>query len=193
MVVIGVGMSSQSSFRIRFSSQKHPLRDHLGLFLARAEDILKEPKWLFSPAGRAFVAYAGFPQEIPLGILLRLWQKGKLRRPCGACGGSAYLFSFAGSPLSGMHSWTGVCLSCQAYVRKNPFETSPDDPPFRTLYDSVIEEIRDYVRGAQPPSSFAEKLAEKSRTSLTVPLGVKPATLEILAEILQGRAGDTVI
>lgn len=90
--------------------------------LADAESILKDPVRFHSLPGE--FCYCSWPYlagdgPLSLGVLVTGWKDGVLTDVCPDCGGTLYLLSFAGSPLSGGNSFTGYCSACRAEVRQN--------------------------------------------------------------------------
>lgn len=83
--------------------------------LADAEAILNDLGRFHSLPGD--FCYCSWPYlagdgPLSLGVLLLGWRSEMLVEQCSACGDKLYLYSIAGSPLSGKNSFVGYCLNC---------------------------------------------------------------------------------
>lgn len=88
--------------------------ENFEVILENFKRIVENEQYFFCQIGAAFLSmpWIGPDGPIPLGALVLLWQKGKLIKKCPDCGGNVYVFGAGGSPLSGAHSWWGVCRRC---------------------------------------------------------------------------------
>ncbi|MEA2104240.1 MAG: hypothetical protein U9P79_06330, partial [Candidatus Cloacimonadota bacterium] len=55
-------------------------------------------------------------EVLPIGILLKLWEKGHFIHTCPDCGGTVYILSASGSILSGSHKFRAICPNCKKEV-----------------------------------------------------------------------------
>lgn len=81
---------------------------------------------------------------IRLGQLIRAWQEPSFSDVCPACGGAALVYSFSGSPLSGMSSHSLFCPSCGA--RKQSIASGR----FGSFMRSMQHIVREYPASASP-------------------------------------------
>lgn len=88
--------------------------ENFEVILKNFKRIVENEQYFFCQIGAAYLSmpWVGPDGPIPLGALVLLWQKGKLIKECPDCGGNVYVFGASGSPLSGDHSWWGVCRRC---------------------------------------------------------------------------------
>ena len=99
-----------------------PLLDaNIRFIWQRAEEILARPELYFCTppnAGMSIMLIDGGP--VCLGVLLELWRAGALVLVCPTCRGRLLVYFVGGSPLSGNHAFSGVCLDCGAYDHFGP-------------------------------------------------------------------------
>ncbi|WP_288539913.1 hypothetical protein [uncultured Alistipes sp.] len=84
--------------------------EHIPLFWHHRKQILSDPKLFVTETPlRAY----GFG-KICLGILVKAWidYPNTFCKPCPKCKGRSLVFSFSGSPMSGMSSHSVHCLDC---------------------------------------------------------------------------------
>lgn len=87
-----------------------PYRDNIELLYKHKEEILAHKDWAMAAIPlKVYMVY----QPIRIGTMLRLWANGNkwLTYPC-ECGHKAFIYSFAGSPLSGTTSISYKCVHC---------------------------------------------------------------------------------
>ncbi len=91
--------------------------DNLKLILANADLVMERPEFFYIRHSWMQIGgiYVG-SKNIPLGVLLKLWQSGKWLGDCPDCGGKAYIYEAGGSPLSGSHYRHAVCPVCREIV-----------------------------------------------------------------------------
>lgn len=87
-----------------------PYRDNIELLYQHREEILARRDWAM--AATPLKVYM-IQRPIYIGSMLRLWEIGNkwLTYPC-KCGHKAFIYSFAGSPLSGTTSISYKCVHC---------------------------------------------------------------------------------
>lgn len=100
--------------------EKQAFFDSIPQLLADADSILKDPARFHSLPGE--FCYGSWPYlagdgPLCLGYLLLGWQSRNLLEQCPGCYGFLYLFSFAGSPLSGSNSYCGYCPECRTSTK----------------------------------------------------------------------------
>ncbi len=94
------------------------IREHLGLFIENTELILSRPEHFNITSDAAYLGLmVGFYWRIPVGVLLMLWQEGKLIATCPKCQGKVYVLSAHGSSGSGVNTFTGICSKCKSIIR----------------------------------------------------------------------------
>ena len=87
-----------------------PYRDNIELLYKHKEEILAHKDWAMAAIPlKVYMVY----QPIRIGTMLRLWANGNkwLTYSC-ECGHKAFIYSFAGSPLSGTTSISYKCVHC---------------------------------------------------------------------------------
>lgn len=87
-----------------------PYSDNIELLYKHKEEILAHKDWAMAAIPlKVYMVY----QPIGIGTMLRLWANGNkwLTYPC-ECGHKAFIYSFAGSPLSGTTSISYKCVHC---------------------------------------------------------------------------------
>ena len=103
------------SLQVGKRESKWPLyRENIKLFYEHREEIGKRKEWFY-----ATIPFSVFGTRNPIfvGVMLTLWQRGNERfmHKCEKCGHTAYVYSFAGSPMSGMGSISYQCFHCGEY------------------------------------------------------------------------------
>ncbi len=88
---------------------------HIDLLLKHKQTILTCSDYFFCCLS---FAAASFPYlqgdgQLALGHLILGWEQSVLIERCPTCECKVLITSFAGSPLSGCNSWTGLCLGCR--------------------------------------------------------------------------------
>ena len=87
-----------------------PYRDNIELLYKHREEILTHKDWAM-----AAIPLKVYMVQLPIyiGTMLRLWTNEDkwLTHPC-VCGHKAFIYSFAGSPLSGTTSISYKCVHC---------------------------------------------------------------------------------
>lgn len=94
---------------------KWPLyRENIKLFYEHREEICKRKEWFYATIP---LSVFGTRNPIFVGVMLTLWQRGNERfmHKCEKCGHTAYVYSFAGSPMSGIGSISYQCFHCGEY------------------------------------------------------------------------------
>jgi hypothetical protein len=107
------------------------LQKHLHLIKENELRILKTPKYFFAepPAAGLSLAmayYSSFYVNLPVGVLIKLWNDGTLIMPCEKCNkGKVHIFHWWGNTIrpqyegggSGFYVYKGICDSCGEIVR----------------------------------------------------------------------------
>jgi len=89
------------------------LCENFQLFQTYSQHIQSQPHLFFCQVPRAMIHASWIPNyEVPLGILLMLWDDGKWLLPCPECYGVLYLIGGGGSVMSGWNRCWGICLVC---------------------------------------------------------------------------------
>lgn len=94
---------------------KWPLyRENIKLFYKHREEICKRKEWFYATIP---LSVFGTRNPIFIGVILTLWQRGNesFMHKCEKCGHTAYVYSFAGSPMSGIGSISYQCFYCGEY------------------------------------------------------------------------------
>lgn len=89
--------------------------ENLALIRKHDKDILECADYFFCPLPFASCSwpYVGGDGPLCLGYLMLGWEDGILLEQCEHCGSDCLITSFAGSPLSGSNSWSGICGTCK--------------------------------------------------------------------------------
>lgn len=114
--------------------------ESLDLMLRSEQIIFNDRDYFFTPLPFAWCSwpYVSGDGELFLGYLLRGWRDQILKEPCSNCsGGEVLVVSFAGSPLSGAHSWSGFCKVCRT---KQSARESVHKPFLKRL--SYVQQLR---------------------------------------------------
>ena len=92
------------------------LRQHLQVILANAERILETPRYFFCQPTMAFMSSLwlfGGGGLIPLGVLILLWEKGRMLYDCPACGFQLHAVGLSGSAFQEVGTVWGFCGGCK--------------------------------------------------------------------------------
>ena len=97
----------------RRKAEKHRWKvysEHIPLFWHHREQILSDPKLFVTETPLRVYGFG----KICLGILVKAWidYPNTFCKPCPKCKGRSLVFSFSGSPMSGMSSHSVHCLDC---------------------------------------------------------------------------------
>jgi hypothetical protein len=126
--------------------------DHITLLLKNQQRILDRSETFFIELPFAWCSwpYIGGDGPLYLGYLLLGWQIGRLTAKCPKCSGTLRIYSFGGSPLSGINGATGACLECNAthFVRRS-------DEDFRRSWRFVFK-----LRKRFPQNTAEQNIAE---------------------------------
>ena len=104
----------------RFARKKKLLFDNLDLILRHREEILATPRYANIDAHYAIRGnglYVGPLSSINLrlGTLLEVWDTDQFKVEC-KCGGTAVIYYFSGSPLSGASVASAICPECKRVI-----------------------------------------------------------------------------
>jgi hypothetical protein len=160
--------------------------DNLELIIANADLIMKRPEFFYIRhdwmlIGGIFVG----SKNIPLGVLLKLWQSGRWIDECPGCGGIVYIFMAGGSPLSGSHYCHAVCLACRKIVNSKQVEA------FTVLMQQAFDLCDRYSRKQKilrtrgPVFSWSKGLVGESVPVEILEDVVKPVSLAEMIEALK--------
>ena len=97
----------------RCKAEKHRWKvysEHIPLFWHHREQILSDPKLFFTETPLRVYGFG----KICMGILVKAWidYPSTFCKSCPKCKGRSLVFSFSGSPMSGMSSHSVHCLDC---------------------------------------------------------------------------------
>lgn len=103
-------LNKQREKQMKIEKIWSPYRDNIELIYKHREEIFAHKDW--GMAATPFKVYL-IQQPIFIGTMLRLWANENkwLTYPC-ECGHKAFIYSFAGSPLSGTTSISYKCVHC---------------------------------------------------------------------------------
>lgn len=87
--------------------------DNIQLFIDHREEIYGRKEWFLSPLPLSVYMVKG---PIAVGTMLKLWEQENkwFFHKCDNCGQTAYIYSFAGNPLTGTTSVSYRCCHCSA-------------------------------------------------------------------------------
>ncbi len=97
-------------------------KNSIALFWRNRERILSDPKLFYVRTPFSIsAAYIGIPkygESVCLGVLLKAWTEDAetYTLPCPKCGGEMKIYSFAGSPMSGMGRLSCRCVDCDHLI-----------------------------------------------------------------------------
>ena len=105
-----VSMNKQREKQMKIEKIWSPYRDNIDLIYKHREEIFAHKDWMMTTT--PFKVYM-IQRPIFIGTMLRLWvnENKWLTHPC-KCGHKAFIYSFAGSPLSGTTSISYKCVHC---------------------------------------------------------------------------------
>jgi hypothetical protein len=88
---------------------------YAALVYARRREVYADGRMFFCAASlfQFGTSFAG-ALSVPLGMLLELWDAGKLTVPCPNCGQTAYTYQ-GGGGLSSAHWWRAFCPACNEH------------------------------------------------------------------------------
>jgi len=88
--------------------------------LRNAQMILSHDPHFYCLIPGAYILASLIPESgpIPIGVLIRLWERWKWMAPCRNCNEWVYIIGAAGNPLSGTHSWWGICSGCRGDINQ---------------------------------------------------------------------------
>ncbi|WP_045217360.1 hypothetical protein [Desulfonatronovibrio magnus] len=158
-------------------------KENFSLILDNSRLIMNTPRYYYSYLESFIVGlvYLG-GHKASIGSLLQLWEKGIFMDECRHCGGSLYLFSGKGSPLSGSNSCAGICNECREISHKN----LPDVKQIMNAYKHVKDSInaRLILRTKGQTFSFKSGLVGSPVPDRIIRQGISPATMtELINEI----------
>ncbi len=93
-------------------------KNNIALFWRNRERILSDPKLFYVRTPFSiYAAYIGVPkygESVCLGVLLKAWAEHAeiFTSPCLKCGGTMNIYSFGGSPLTGIGLLSCRCVDC---------------------------------------------------------------------------------
>ena len=93
------------------------LYENINLLLKHKKVIYRKKEFFFCILSQTFIgdSITGLA-VLPIGILLKLWEKGHFLHTCPDCGGTVYILSAGGSILSGSHQFRAICPRCKKEV-----------------------------------------------------------------------------
>lgn len=96
------------------AEQKQLFENNLAKLIQHQQFIFSDSRYFLAKVEAVTVglAYAGAYRSIPIGVLLEIWSFYPATSNTCKCGGKAPIYSFGGSPLSGRHSASGLCIAC---------------------------------------------------------------------------------
>ena len=128
---------------------------NIALLIANKDLILSDSKYYMAPVtGLNFgVHYVGNFNDMPIGAWLEIWSLYPNTLDTCECGGIAPIVSFGGSPLSGAHSSTAICLQCGKTVENCSGR-------FRPIWEPFAEVQKKYRKFPKRNVLTLEKLIE---------------------------------
>ena len=120
------------SKQVEDDKNKSLFYNHIALLIAHRELIMSNRRYYMAPvSGVNFgVHYVGSFNDMPIGAWLEIWSLYPDTLDSCACGGKAPIVSFGGSPLSGAHSRTAICLQCGKTIENTNGKFYPIWKPF---------------------------------------------------------------
>lgn len=176
-----ITLPRQSKSEIRKETEM--FKENFSLILDHASLIINTPRYYYSYLENFIVGlvYLGGYRAC-IGSLLQLWEKGIFMDECSYCGGSLYLFSGKGSPLSGSNSCAGICNECTEISHKN----LPDVKQIVNAYTHVKNNLntRQILRTKGQAFSFKSGLVGSPVPDRVIRQGIIPVTMtELINEI----------
>ncbi len=112
------------------NNQLPVLLENIELLLAHANEIISTPEWANIRFNEMCfsIAYTSRKRPITLGELLTHWNDGYWKATCPKCNAKGYVYSLAGSPLSGTNYYSMVCPQCHKKYRSSYIRTNNSSP-----------------------------------------------------------------
>jgi hypothetical protein len=101
------------------SNEGEILAGNLDLLLENSALILGKPAWFQCRLEPAYLAYWG-GGDIPLGVLLLLWQGEKMLFVCAKCGSTVHLLGLGSTPFGSKQGCWGICRGCGRWSNFRP-------------------------------------------------------------------------
>ncbi len=196
MTIISKGYCSDSGIE---DTQWELFCRYIDLLLQYRKTILNCGDYFFChlPFAAASFPYLQGDGPLVLGHLVFGWEQNILIEQCPACERKVLITSFAGSPLSGSNSWTGLCLSCrqkQSDKHSSAFRQWVDlILKLRQTFPAKVEQIEEYQGEEFTWGGSGLAPASKKRI-VQVPVA-NPVTFAILIDELKtcnARSGNPV-
>ncbi len=94
------------------------LSSNIRLILGRTKDILERPKWYWCTPPCIYFerAFLGIHRP-PLGILLEMWNRGRMTIKYAGYSEKLLVFASAGSPMSGSGWFRAICVETGQIIR----------------------------------------------------------------------------
>jgi hypothetical protein len=151
MTLISKGYCADSFSAYELNKDWQLFSKNIALILDNQQKILETASYFFCQPCFAMCSwpYVNGDGVLSLGYLLLGWRSGNLVEVCSNCsGGKVLITSFAGSPLSGRNSWTGICYSCcqkQGGEHSSAFRQWVDFIlKLRQTFPATVEQIEEY-------------------------------------------------
>lgn len=162
-------------------------------FLRHAQWILGRDDLFYALLPGAYLASSVLPESgpIPLGVLIRLWERRNWMERCPKCHEWLYIIGVAHHISRGQNSWWGLCASCNGAIEPHrpslihgPVPVCPGD-----FCRPVVQLLRVHDRRMITPVRpfhHARVCVVRAMRSMRP---VEPATFPELLELLRERGG----
>ncbi len=189
----GYGPADDPTARKRRAGEDDLLRQHLPVILANAEKILATPRFFYCQIATAFMSSLwlfGGGAPIPLGVLILVWEQGRMLYDCPACGFQLHAVSLSGSLFQEVGTVWGFCDGCR---HKQTVRLVPCHGDMM----AVGELLRIYrnepliVKGSQPRFDWKAGITGEFTPDRVIIPSVEPVDLRTVIVELRGSESES--
>ena len=97
------------------------LNRDFGLILRNAQFIINNERYSYCLIPGAYLSAVFIPESgpVPLGVLIKLWEKREWMDRCSRCGEWVYIIGAAYNSLNEACTWWGICSACNSSSNSN--------------------------------------------------------------------------
>ena len=162
------------------------LRQHLSVILANADQVLDTPRYFFCQPTMAFMSSLwlfGGGGPIALGVLIVLWEEGRLPYDCPSCGFRFHAVGLSGSAFQEVGTVWGFCCGCGQSQR---VRFAPCHADMMAIGNSlrICRNEPLIEKGSQPRFDWKKGITGESTPDKVIIPAVEPVDLRTLIVIL---------